>query len=100
MGNSAKENLLHALLDSSFLAENEHVIISPTVMNEEYDVFASTLEDDAEYTYSLKEQKDALEKDRRAFFKWIDARKAVSAKLSGTIKIVYDNATQSIMRKN
>ena len=99
MGNRAKENLLHALLDSSFLTENEHLIISPTVINQEYNVFASTLEDDAEYTYSLKEQKDALEKDRRAFFKWMDARKAVSAKLSGTIKVVYDNASQSIMRK-
>lgn len=98
MGNNAKEDLLHALYDSTFTKESGYSIISRTLIEQEYATFTDTLEEDGEYTYSLKEQKDALNGDKRAFFKWMEARATVSAKLSGTTKTVYENATQLIMR--
>lgn len=99
MGNNAKEDFLHALFDSTLTKESGSSIITRSLIEQEYATFTETLEEDEEYTYSLKEQKEALNGDKRALFKWMEARAAVSAKLSGTIKIVYDNATQSILRK-
>lgn len=99
MGNNAKEVLLQALYDPSFTKETCNSAITRKLLEQEYATFANALEEDEEYTFSLKEQKDALNGDKSAFFKWMEARAAVSSKLSGTAKIVYDNATQTIMRR-
>lgn len=97
MGNLAKEEVLHVLYDSSYVTENDHMLITKALIGNEYTLFADTLEED-EYTYTMNKQKEALNKDRSSFFAWMDARASVSAKLDGKIKIVYDNSTQSIMR--
>lgn len=98
MGNDAKECFLHALYDASFFTANGHAPITRELISEEYSRFSATFDED-EYSYPLEERREALSEDKSTFFKWMDARRAVSSKLSEATKAVYDNATQAIMRK-
>ena len=98
MVNKAKEDFAHSLYDSSYETTYDRLLITKKLLSLEYDRFTGTFEEE-EYWFPVKERKDALNNDRDAFFKWMDARAAVSSQLTGHTKTVYDNATQSIMRQ-
>lgn len=98
IGNKAKEDLVHSLYDPSYVTIYDRLLITNKLLTSEYARFAGTFEEE-EYWYPVKERAEALNNDRDSFFKWMDARSDVSSQLTGRTKIVYDNATQSIMRQ-
>ena len=98
IGNMSKEELVRSLYDPSYATTYNYSLITKKLLTSEYARFAGTFEEE-EYWYPVKERKDALNNDRDAFFKWMDARSDVSSHLTGRTKTVYDNSTQSIMRQ-
>ena len=98
MANVAKEDLVHSLYEPSYLTVYDGLSITKTLLISEYACFADTFEEE-DYCFPVKERKEALYNDRDAFFKWMDARSKVSSHLTGRTKTIYDNATQSIIRR-
>lgn len=66
------------------------------VLNE-YQRFIDSLVDDECY-YPVSERKRALERDQRAWEKWMKSRRSVSSLLTGPCKYAYDNSTEKSRR--
>lgn len=66
------------------------------VLNE-YQRFIDSLADDECY-YPVPERKRALERDQKAWEKWMKSRRSVSSLLTGPCKYAYDNSTEKSRR--
>ena len=72
--------------------------ISTKHVENEYNVFASSFVEDEYGGYSVEERKAALDKDRKAWNRWMASRDEVSGHLNGNAKIAFDTATRELQR--
>ncbi len=94
----AQESFLHALYDDSFSYGSTGKSVSENDIIEEYSYFSQNLDED-ELSYPIAERRALLDKDKKSFINWMDARKTVSSLLTGRMKELYGNATNRILRQ-
>ena len=94
------EDLMFTMLEADDAVRKKqtpHDKVTSSMIAEEYEHYIQSLVED-EYSYPLAIQKEALNRDRKTWEKWLACRAAVSALLPSKKKVVYDRCTD-VMRR-